>query len=283
MKNYTHVFFALLLAVLFSPAKGIAQVPALSDCTLAREQFAQINDHLLLSRDETAEEDPKAMKAGTQVLEAYIKRIMLARLADSGDPRVIQSYLGCMQEREETRPAEWSSNTPQVFITKTPRSSIAVSSMLIMRGGDAISYTRPVVQCFYRSNRKWTLIGGGGEEFDAHSFFIHPLNSPNPEESWYLLSGTAIGGTGGLLHLEVVSCSASKYRKVWDRDDFIWGEVKVNPDRVVVTYEKQEDPQIAKANGDKLGPGMIIMDDSDDPDPKLFSETLRVTSNGLEQ
>jgi len=97
-----------------------------------------------------------------------------------------------------------------------------------------------------------------------------------------LLSGTAIGSTGGLLQLEVVSCSASKYRKVWDRDGFIWGEVEVNPDRVVVTYEKQEDPQTAEANGDKLGPEMIITDGSADPDPKLFSETLRVTPKGLE-
>lgn len=222
------------------------------------------------------------MKARTQDLEAYITRIMLARLSDSDDPDVIRSYLNCMQERDETLPPEWSTNTPQVFIAKTSRSLIAVTSMLIMRGGNGIPYTRPVVQCFSGSNRRWALIGGSGEEFDAHTFFIHQLKSPNAEESWYLLSGTAIGDTGGRLHLEVISCGTSKYRKVWDREGYLWGKVEVEPDSVVVSYEKQEDERTAEINGDKLGPGHIIEDDSADPAPKRFTETLRVTPNGLE-
>lgn len=282
MTNYRHVFPSLLILILVSLTNGMAQIPALSECTLARQQFTQLNDRLLLSRDRRTENNPAAMKAGTQDLEGYITRILLSRLSDSGDPGVIRNYLDCMQSREETLPPEWATNTPQVFIDKTPGSWIAVSAMLILRGGEAIAYTRPVLQCFFGTNRKWTLVGGSGEEFDTHTFFIHPLKSPNPQERWFLLSGTAIGDTGGRLHLEVVSCSASKYRKVWDRDGFVWGKVDVQPTAVVLRYEKRADPDKPLPADQWVGPGSILYEKGKD-DPIEFSETLRVTRRGLEQ
>jgi hypothetical protein len=70
---------------------------------------------------------------------------------------------------------------------------------------------------------------------------------------------------------------------IWKRDGILWGEIEVaDQSTVSLTYLKQEDPRTAEANGDKLGPEMIIQDDSADSAPKRFSETLRVTSNGLE-
>jgi len=273
---------ALIVFLFAFVFKASAQTPGPADCSQARDQYARMNDHLLLDHQDESDESPQVALKRTKDLTSFIARITIARLADMRDPSAIRAYLACMQERDETLPPEWSTNTPQIFLAKTPRSLIAVSSMVIMRGGDAIPNTRPVVQCFSEAKGKWTLIGAGGEEFDTHTFFIHPLKSPNPSESWYLLSGTAIGDTGGRLHLEVISCSASKYRKVWDRDELIWGEVQVSPDGIVLTYLKQEDEQTAEINGDKLGPGHIIADDSPDEDPKRFSETLRVTPNGLE-
>lgn len=281
-KTYLKLLPVVLFFVTCFAATGMAQVPTLSDCRLARDEFARINNHLIWSRDTTTEDHPEEMKARTQTLEAYFTQIMLARLSDTDEPSIIRNYLRCMQEREETVPPDWGTNTPQVFVYKTPRSLVAVSSMLIMRGGDAILDTRPIVQCFSSSNRRWGLVGGGAEEFEANTFFIHQLKSPNPEESWYLLSGTAIGDTGGRLHLQVVSCSASRYRKVWDREGYIWGKVEVEPDAVVVSYEKRGDPRLPPPVGEQFGPGFILMDNSKDPDPIRFYEALRVTKNGLE-
>jgi hypothetical protein len=72
-------------------------------------------------------------------------------------------------------------------------------------------------------------------------------------------------------------------RTVWRRDEIVWGEVEVtDPSTVLLTYSKTEDEHTAEINGDKLGPGHIIEDDSPDENPKRFTERLRVTTNGLE-
>jgi hypothetical protein len=128
------------------------------------------------------------------------------------------------------------------------------------------------------------LVSNGNEQgFDTHTLYINELRSPQPGEAWYLLSGQALGDTGGRLRLEVVACGANQMRIVWKRDEIIWGKIEVaDQSTVTLTYLKQEDPATAKANGDKLGPEMIIEDDSPDENPKRFSETLHVTPNGLE-
>lgn len=210
---------------------------------------------------------------------------MLARLADMRDPSAIRAYLACMQEREGERPWDDITNTPQLFLRISGPVPLAVSSMLIMRGGVAIPNTLALVQCFARIRGSWTLVQNVGDEqeFDSHTLFIDELPSPKPDETWYLLSGQSIGDTGGRLRLEVVACGAKQMRTVWKRDEIIWGKIEVaDQSTVTLTYSKQEDERTAEINGDKLGLGMIIEDDSDDPAPKRFSETLHVTPEGLE-
>ena len=83
--------------------------------------------------------------------------------------------------------------------------------------------------------------------------------------------------------MEVVACGAKEMRTVWKRDGIVWGKIEVTDQSTVsLTYSKQEDDRTAEINGDKLGPGHIIQDDSADENPKRFSETLHLTPNGLE-
>lgn len=79
------------------------------------------------------------------------------------------------------------------------------------------------------------------------------------------------------------ACGAKEMRTVWKRDGILQGEVQVADEgTVLLTYEKQGDPRTAEINGEKLGPEFIILDNTTKEDPKRFSETLRVTRNGLE-
>ena len=274
-----------ILSVLASLLKANAQTPGPADCRQARDQYTLMNDHLLLDRQADSDRSANVSLKRTGDLTSFITRIMLARLTDIGDPSAIRAYLNCMQEEEGERPWEDITNTPQVFLTTSSSVPLAASAMMIMRGGVAIPNTLALVQCFARIRGSWTLVQNVSDEqeFDSHDLYIDELRSPKPDEVWYLLSGRALGDTGGRLRLEVVACGAKQMRTIWKRDEIVWGKIEVaDQSTVLLTYSKQEDPQAAEANGDKLGPGMIIMDDSADPDPKRFSETLRVTPNGLE-
>lgn len=275
----------LIILIFASFVRANAQTPGPADCTQARDQYTRMNDHLLLDRQADSDRSPKVSLKRTGDLTGFITRIILARLTDIGDPSSIRAYLTCMQEREGERPWDGTTNTPQMFLTTSGPVPLAVSSMVIMRGGVAIPNTLALVQCFARIRGTWTLVPnlGDEQEFDSHTLFINELRSPEPDESWYLLSGRAIGDTGGRLRLEVVACGAKEMRTVWKRDEILHGEIEVTDQSIVsLTYEKQEDERTAEMNGDKLGPEMIIMDGSADPDPKRFSEILRVTRDGLE-
>jgi hypothetical protein len=273
---------ALIIFIFASLVKANAQTPGPADCTQARDQYTRMNDHLLADRQEDSDRTPQVALRLTRDLTGFVTRIILARLTDTRDPSAIRAYLACMQEAEVERPLEELTNTPQVFLTTPGAVPLAVTSMLILRGGVGIPNTLALVQCFARVRGSWTLVSNGNEQgFDTHTFYINELRSPIPNESWYLLSGRMIGAGG--FRMEVVACGAKQMRTIWKRDGILWGEIEVaDQSTVSLTYLKQEDPRTAEANGDKLGPEMIIQDDSADPAPKRFSETLRVTSNGLE-
>ena len=275
-------FLVYLSILAFSPSIWLqGQVPARWDCPLARDQFAQINDRLLNSRNPTAEHDPKALKAGTQSLEDFITRITLARLSDIGDAEAIRSYLSCMQERE--RPWDDLTDAPKVFVEKDGQPELAVMAMLLMRGGDGIPDTRAVVQCFAKDGPNWVHIGDliDADAFDRHMLHVFPLQSPIPSEAWYLLSGRAIGDTGGHLRLEVVSCTAKLFKTVWVRDGILWGDVDVRATDVTLSYERRADPNHPLPASQLVGPGSIIYEQGSS-DPLRFSDALRVTKNGLE-
>ena len=265
--------------------RASAQVPGPADCTQARDQYTRLNDHLIIDRQSDLDRPSHVLYKRTADLTNFISRILLARLSDVGEPSAIRAYLACMQEHEGERPWEDLTNTPQVFLATAGPLPLAVSSTMIMRGGTAIPNTKALVQCFVRISGSWILVQNvrDEEDFDSHTLFINELRSPKVNESWYLLSGRAIGDTGGRLRLKVVACSAKQMRTVWKRDDILWGQIEVSdPSTVSLTYVKQEDPRTAEANGDKLGPEFLIMDDSANEDPKRFSETLHLTPNGLE-
>jgi len=276
---------AFIIFIFVSLIKANAQTPGPADCLQARDLYTSLNDHLLLDRQADSDRTPQVSLRRTGDLTGFITRIMLARLTDMRDPSAIHAYLACMQERNGEQPWEDTTNTPQLFLTASGPVPLAVSSTMIMRGGVAIPNTLALVQCFARIRGSWTLVSNVGDEqeFDSHTLFINELRSPKPDEAWYLLSGRTFGDTGGRLRLEVVACGARQMRTVWKRDGIIWGKIEVTDQSTVsLTYSKQGDPRTAEIDGVKLGPEMIILDNTAEEDPRRFSETLHVTPNGLE-
>lgn len=265
----SQLIVGLFLTIPFC-TKGTAQVPSLADCTRARDQYTALNGKLLVAAKGADVLQPDGMKRGTSDLTGFITQVILARLQDSGEPSTIRSYLSCMQEGEYEHASERFTNTPQVEIIKPAQVSVAVSSLLIMRGGSGIPSTRPLIECFAQKGSAWNLVGQSGDEFDGHTFFTYPLHAPNQQESWYLLSGRTIGDTGGRLKLEVVSCSPDHFQKIWERDGFEWGDIQVDGGSVVLNYEKRDER------------GQIIRTEPNGPEHKRFTEYLRVTNKGLE-
>ncbi len=190
-----------------------------------------------------------------------------------------------MQERDGEKPED-RTNTPSVFVEgKNGNAPLALTAMLLMRGGSAIPQTRALVQCFANKDGHWAQVPSArdAEAYDGYTLFVHSLRSPVQDEVWYLLSGRVIGSSGGFFRLEVISCSKSRLKTVWTRDNIFHGQVEVESDAVTLRYNKQGDPSVPPPDGEQYGPEFIIMDgDPADPTPVQFSERLRVTVKGLE-
>lgn len=274
-----------ILIMVFAASCLNGQIPDRSSCTLARDQFTAINDRLLRSNGHPGPIDDKAMSVGTDNLEAYVTKVVLGRLVDIGDSSAIRAYLMCMQQRDGVRPWDDLTDGPQVFVQVTQNPPLALSEFLVMRGGNAIPQTHPILQCFARNGTRWKQVGtfADAEKFDGRTLYVHPLASPIPGEEWYLVSGRTIGDTGGRLRVEVVSCSAEQFRTVWTRDEIFHGKIDdVQSGYVTLSYLKQGRPGDPLPVYEQLGPEFIIMNRDPNPDPIRFTETLRVTKNGLE-
>ena len=259
---------ALLTIPLFAKA-GMAQVPGPADCTIARSEYTKLSSQLLTNRGLNRATTVEVLNEKSQTLRAYIRQIVGARLNDMDDPSAIRSYLACMQEREGEQPPSEITNTPQIDIVKRQGVALAMSAMTIMRGNTINPLTEAAVQCFAVKEGKWSLVGELGGDFDAHTLFVHPLSSPFPAEAWFLLYGQYIGATTGALRLQVVSCSAERFRTVSHRDGIERAEIEVENNSVYLRYSKRD------ASG-------VFMVKPDKSDFEQYAETLHVTSNGLQ-
>jgi hypothetical protein len=270
------VFIVLVFAL---PAAG--QIPDKDSCRQAADQFESLNQPLLKSHPGSVDGNPDSLKKATGAVEHFVGEIVTARLTDVADVQSIRAYLACMQAGKDDRPWEELTDTPLVFQSDATRTSL--SALLVMRGGLAVPDTRAIVQCFAKSAHGWKLVGNlpDANSFNGHTLNVYPLDSPIPDEAWYLVSGRAIGGTGGPLRIEVVSCTPGAFRQIWQRDDITWGHVEVTPGNVRLTFLKHAYESTSLQPNEQIGPGSIIMDKSIDPAPIKFTEDLRITRSGL--
>ncbi len=130
-----------------------------------------------------------------------------------------------------------------------------------------IAPSRPVVQCFAKQNDHWFLVGDLGADFQLSTLSAYPLTSPIQGRTWVLLAGKAIGSANGILRLEVATCDGKTFTRKWVKTNIIEGEVEVYGDSVVLTYEKLDEQ------------GRVVWYPTNHV---RFTETLRVTPNGLE-
>ncbi len=195
-----------------------AEVPATGECTLARERYSTLNQPVLLEKKGVVTQiTPEAMQKRTETITEFITRVILARLSDTKSPEAIRSYLECMQEGVNGAPSEDGVlSSPRVFIRELDKISVAVVSMTILRGANAIADTQDLVQTFVLRDGAWKQTGQSGQDYDANDFRFAQLHSPVPGELWFLLSGFHIGDTGARLRLEVLAVSNKDARTVWD-------------------------------------------------------------------
>lgn len=265
----TPMYFVVLLILVF-PSVTWAQTQGGNtyDCSSAHRQFKKLNRPLLILKDEDIYMSEKDIKASTAMLGTFIAREVVGKLNEGADDNELKYFLSCVQTDKEDKPWPDLSNTPYALMAKPVDVPIAVTGVLVMRGGQTIPATAPLLQCYAKQNDRWSFVGEAGDDFNGQTFYVYPLQSPIDDQVWFLLTGKTIGGTGGVLNLEVATCDGKQMKVKWKKGGFRGGHVDVDSGIVVVTYNK-------------IGDDFAIIRDKDGYGVD-FTEILHVTPKGLE-
>jgi hypothetical protein len=230
-------------------------------CTRDHQLYTGLNASLFYTGQRwdysDAQRYQRVKKNGTASLVEFLKTRIVAKLTSGQDAQEVASYLSCIQDDSDSTlkghhmslrafdPA--TTNTPRVFIEKTAIPT-AVSAVVVNRGGGTLPDTKPLVECFAKSEiGGWQSIGEVGKDFEGQTLFAYPLKSPFSSETWFLLSGRHFGDTGGRLLVEIWGCDGRKLEMKWKRSGMRWGEATVQGDGTLVSlsYEPASSDRIS--------------------------------------
>jgi hypothetical protein len=128
----------------------------------------------------------------------------------------------------------------------------------ILRGGGALTDTRPYLEFYTPENGAWRLKASANLDFDRRTSFTSQVQSGLAGQAWYLVWGRLFGDTGGRLKVCLYAFDGTQVQAIWRRDGLTWGKVTV------------------------AGPAVTLEYDSKYPSAERRRETLYVTPSGLE-
>lgn len=178
----------------------------------------------------------------TDKLRAMITDRIRAVVSRTNDARAVREAVVNLQGTYALSSGrEGETNTPfaePFTINGDPGLAVA---FVVLRGGMAIPNTLPVMQFYVKESDEWKLKAEVVGDLQGCSYMATRVESPNPNQSWWLVWGQVYGNTGALRKLRLYSFDGVVIRTVWSRDDLFGGMVRLGEDskRVYLEYARK--------------------------------------------
>jgi len=256
--------------LLFFALSSVAVWGQAVDCSEERQHYRDLNNPLFLRTGTKGGQGEREAydlrkKSGTSSLESLVKHLTITKLNGGADPDELTSYLSCIQESDTSEPTanspeyslrEWdpnATNTPLSVTENVTGGPLNVTAIVINRGSSVLPEPKPFLQCSAKQGSTWIPMGEAGQDFDGRTFLAYQLNSPFPNQMWFLLAGKYFGSTTADLRVEVIACSRNGIVTKWQRDHLYGGKVDVGNEGKTVTLsyiEPGPDGTIPEIHGD---------------------------------
>ena len=137
-----------------------------------------------------------------------------------------------------------------------------VVAFAVLKGPAATPAPDPFIQFYVRTQTGWVLSAESAGDLEGRTIQIATLQSPNQGEVWVIAWGMKYGDNGARISARLYAFSTSAIRTLWSRDDLAGGEIQINQNHVILSYQE--------------------MSAQHDHPPREVREELQVTLNGLQ-
>jgi len=238
-KLYRILTLACVAAGALSAAGGqVTPLPGEPQEQALRERYETLNGRIYGTKRAPG---PSEQQDVADELRAMITDRIRAVVSRATDARAVRDAVGSLQGKYALSSGrEDETNTPFAELFTVNGDPGLAAAFVILRGGMAIPNTLPVMQFYVKEFGEWQLKAEVIGDLQGCSYMAARVDSPNPNQSWWLAWGQVYGNTRALRKLRLYSFDGAAVRTVWSRDDLFGGVVRVGEDRrrVYVEYDR---------------------------------------------
>jgi len=183
----------------------------------------------------------------TNQLRALLNNAITASLRRGADADIVRKAVADVQG--DFVLSSWGPDTNNVPFAETfelaGKAGVAVA-FGILRGGEAIPDTLPVLQFYVKEPEGWVLRSEVDSDFRGRTFSVARLESPSLLETWWLAWGQTIGDTGARRKVRLYSFDGDTVKTLWQRDGLEAARVRVAEDKKTIIldyYQRQGSPE----------------------------------------
>jgi len=260
---------AAIAAALWAAPNLSAQV---TDLTVLRQRAKDIQS-TMFGRECT----PECIHPQIGELKKLVRDYSLQKLNQSnGDTEALMRDLltidnAWLLDWTNKRPTRENGVPPFTFRRKNPGGELIVTVNSFATGATALPQDAVIIQGFRTENGQYFFADETGDSLFGISWVYHPaemLQSPVPDEVWFIIGGQVSGVMGHLDRVRVFSFDGHRFQERWAPEDREAMEITVSNDEIRATY---------------LGPKVEPPGGRGFPHQDHMEEKLHLSVTGVEQ
>jgi hypothetical protein len=154
---------------------------------------------------------PRSISDRADLIERQLNREIVDQLragAPSSAASRLRAWLVCVQKGYVPHS---STDAPLVLALGTNSNAVLVAEWIPLYWPQVRTY----VQIWNHNGKDWKPSEWRNPIFQNAYYWLRPVRSPAPEESWFVEWGYTVGNGDFLLHLDVLAWDGHNFRQVW--------------------------------------------------------------------
>jgi hypothetical protein len=217
--------------------------------TQRHEAYAQLNDQIFpLSHAEDRNFRPPPEAKEMEVRSQLHNLVMDQICSDLGQPHpsdeALRSDIAAVQGKMNLSVAwgkDEAGNLP--FVSSFELNGVRTFAVgyAVAYGGTAIPASDAYLEFYIQAGGRCKLQAKAeiDPEYFGSSFFISPIDSGWPLQTWFLTWRKTFGDTGSRLRLRLYAFDGLNVRSIWERSGLIAGTVQVSNQSITLEYDRE--------------------------------------------
>ncbi|MBL8178541.1 MAG: hypothetical protein JNK48_27965 [Bryobacterales bacterium] len=171
----------------------------------------------------------------TRTLHELISETIAETLRESEKSTLVNRVVGNVRSLQG-RLHKNLQDLPAAVIGTIGDHDVLAAAFEILQGSSTIPEPEPHIHFYLNKSGFWYLAAEAPPDLDKFALKIRSIGSPVSGEVWILAWGSRYGDNRTKMHARLYAFDGGSVRTVWSQDALHGGEIKVEGDRITVTY-----------------------------------------------